>query len=135
MIIQANVSTPAEVSASSIIKEYDLDTMHISGNKGEDKEITITRVATEDTIHIYTSDDAYLTKIKKCVKSSPNSWKIVKVVERSDGTISGVMAVAPKNAISFRASCDNASRIISEEKKEALRERLKEHRHKRQLKN
>ena len=115
-------------------KQVNVEDLSIIGNKTEEREITISSTADEKVIHIYTSDNTYLTKIKKRVLANPSAWRIIKIIERRDGTITGVMAEAPKNALSFRTVAERDSTGISDAQKEALRVRLENYREKRSKK-
>ena len=106
-----------------ILKEYDLEELIISGNASDESEVCVTALKSEDFADIYTSDNVYLTKFKKLVEANPDAWKIVQVVERPDGTVSGVMLQVPKRCLSFRAGKE-ADRSLSEDQKTELRERL-----------
>lgn len=112
-----------------VLKEYDLEELIISGNPSDESEVCVTALKSEDVAEIYTSDNVYLTKFKKLVEANPDAWKIVNIVERSDGTISGVMLRAPKRCLSFRAGKE-IERVYTEEQKNALTERLKNMRNK-----
>ena len=105
------------------LREYDLEELTISGNASDESEVCVTALKSEDVADIYTSDNVYLTKFKKLVEANPDAWKITQVVERSDGTISGVMLRIPKRCLSFRAGKE-VERSLSEDQKEELRERL-----------
>ena len=105
------------------LKEYDLEELTISGNTSEESEVCVTALKSEDIANIYTSDNSYLTKFKKLIETNPDAWKITQVVERSDGTISGVMLQVPKRCLSFRAGKET-ERSLSEDQKAELRERL-----------
>ena len=105
------------------LKEYDLEELTISGNTSEESEVCVTALKSEDIANIYTSDNSYLTKFKKLIETNPDAWKITQVVERSDGTISGVMLQVPKRCLSFRAGKET-ERSLSEDQKTELRERL-----------
>ena len=115
-----------------ILKEYDLEELTISGNLSEESEVCVTALKSEDVADVYTSDNVYLTKFKKLIEANPDAWKITQVVERSDGTVSGVMLQAPKKCLSFRAGKE-VERIYTEEQKNALAERLRNMRSKKQL--
>ena len=106
------------------LKEYDLEELTISGNTSEESEVCVTALKSEDIANIYTSDNSYLTKFKKLIEINPDAWKITQVVERSDGTISGVMLQAPKKFISFRA-VERVGRVMTDEEKTAAAERLR----------
>ena len=111
------------------LKEYDLEELTISGNASEESEVCITVLKSEDVADVYTSDNVYLTKFKKLIEANPDVWKITQVVERSDGTVSGVMLRVPKRCLSFRAGKE-VERVYTEEQKNALAERLKNMRNK-----
>jgi hypothetical protein len=106
-----------------VLREYDLEEFTISGNPSDEAEVCVTALRSEDVANIYTSDNVYLTKFKKLIEANPDAWKITQVVERSDGTISGVMLQALKKCLSFRAGKE-AERSLSEDQKAELRERL-----------
>ena len=112
-----------------ILKEYDLEELAISGNASDESEVCVTALKSENTADLYTSDNVYLTKFKKLVEANPDAWKITRVVERPDGTVSGVMLQAPKKCLSFRAGKE-VERVYTEEQKNALAERLKNMRNK-----
>ena len=105
------------------LKEYDLEELAISGNTSDESEVCVTALKSEGFADVYTSDNSYLTKFKKLIEANPNAWKITQVVERSDGTVSGVMLQVPKRCLSFRAGKE-AERSLSEDQKAELRERL-----------
>lgn len=111
-------------SKPKILKEYDLEELTITGNASDESEVCITALRSEEIAEIYTSDNVYLTKFKKLIEANPDTWKIVQVVERSDGTVSGVMIQAPKKCLSFRAS-EKTGRIMTDEQKAAAAERLR----------
>lgn len=105
-----------------VLKEYELEELTISGNASDESEVCVTALKSEDVADLYTSDNVYLTKFKKLVEANPDAWKIVQVVERPDGTISGVMLQAPKKCLSFRAGKEVE---ISEERRQAAAERMR----------
>lgn len=107
-----------------LLKEYDLEELTISGNASDESEVCVTALKSEDIADIYTSDNVYLTKFKKLIEANPDAWKIIRVVERPDGTISGVTLQAPKKCLSFRAA-ERTGRIMTDEQKAAAAERLR----------
>ena len=105
-------------------KEYELDDINITGNSSEEQEITITSVKADGLMHIYTSDNSYLTKAKKCIRVNPEEWKITNIVFRKDGSISGVMITAPKKYLTFRKKKNPGNRSLSLENISKGRENL-----------
>lgn len=105
------------------LKEYDLETLTITGNTADESETTIILGKTEADADIYTSDNCYLTKFKKLIEANPDKWRIHTVVERRDGTISGVMVKSPKKSVSFRSGKD-VVREYTDEQMAMLKERL-----------
>lgn len=103
-------------------KEYKLEDLHITGNCSEEREITVATTADEDIIHVYTSDDVYLTKIKKLILTNPKDWILKNIVFGKDNVISGVMVQGPKNGLSLRAALE---REYSDEQKAAMAERAR----------
>ena len=82
-------------------KEYELDDLVIKGTSLEEQELVVTAMRSEDFFEAYTSDNTYLTKLKKMVAANPKDWEIEDVYE-SYGEITGVRFKAPKRALSFR---------------------------------
>lgn len=107
-----------------ILKEYDLEELTISGNPSDESEVCVTALKSENVADVYTSDNVYLTKFKKLIKANPDAWKITQVVERPDGTVSGVILQAPKKCLSFRAA-ERVGRVMTDEEKAAAVERLR----------
>ena len=103
-------------------QEYELENLHISGNCAEDREVTVTSVAADSRMRVYTSDDTWLTKIKKCVAANPKDWQIVNLIFHKDGTLSGVTAECPKRCLKLH---HGLKKSISEETIAASVERLK----------
>ncbi len=103
-------------------KEYELDDLIIKGVSVEEQELVVTAMRDEDFFEAYTSDNTYLTKLKKMVAANPKDWEIENVCE-SRGKITGVKFRAPKKLLSFRAS--SKINTLSDEQKAANAERLK----------
>ena len=82
-------------------KEYELDNLVVRNTPIEEQELTITAMRDEDFFEAYTSDNTYLTKLKKMVAANPKDWQITNIYE-SYGEITGVKFKAPKRALSFR---------------------------------
>lgn len=108
-------------------KIYDSEDLIIRGVAIEEQEIVINSVRDQDYIDVYTSDNMYLTKLKKLVAANPKEWKLFDVYEGRDG-INGVRFRAPKNLLSFRGKA--VERDLTEEQKQAIADRLKEARQK-----
>ena len=97
-------------------KEYDLGALVITKVSSDEQEAIFRVEAGDKCIHVYTSYNTYLTKLKKLVVANPDGWKITKVIERADGTISGVEAIGPKNGLSLKAKDRNTTPLTDEEK-------------------
>ena len=95
-------------------KEYDLNEINITKTKACESETSINIMKDEPNASIYTSDNVYLTKIKRAIIANPEEWKITNIIWRIDGSISGIMATAPKKYISLRSK-KNPGRLITEE--------------------
>lgn len=108
-------------------KTYVLEDLIITGNKKDDLECDIIHYADEKIATIYTSSNTWFTKIKKMMIANPSGWKIVTLVFRENGSLSGVKVECPKNAISLRSG---NSREVSEENRAAASQRLKAARNK-----
>ena len=102
-------------------QDYELDEISITNTQLDEMETTIVITKTEDELKLYTSDNIYLTKIKNAIKNGSLDWKIVDIIKRNDGSISGVKAIAPKTLITLRAK----NRELSDERLETLRQHVK----------
>ena len=105
-------------------KEYELEDLHITGNCAEEREVTTTMVDADNYMRIYTSIDSWFTKIKKCMAANPE-WKIVNLMFRKDGTLSGVSVEAPKRCFGLRVGLEQKRAPLTEEQKAARIETLK----------
>lgn len=103
-------------------KQYELEDLLIKGLSAEEQETTVNISRADDFLTVYTSDNTYLTKLKKLVAANPNEWEIIEIIE-AKGVISGIKLKAPKNLVSFREK--SVSREMSEEQRAAAAERLK----------
>lgn len=102
-------------------KQYELDDLIIRGVPIEEQELTIVAMRDEKFFEAYTSDNTYLTKLKKMVAANPKDWQITAIYE-SYGEITGVKFKAPKRALSFRT----ANTVeVSEEVRTARAEMMK----------
>lgn len=102
-------------------KTYDSEDLIIRGVAIEEQEIVINSVRDQDYIDVYTSDNIYLTKLKKLATANPKEWKLFDVYEGKDG-ITGVRFRAPKNLLSFRTG--TTEKVMTEEQKQAFREKM-----------
>lgn len=102
-------------------QDYELDEISITNTQLDEMETTIVITRTEDELRLYTSDNIYLTKIKNAIKSGSLDWKIIDIIKRNDGSISGVKAIAPKTLITLRSK----NRELSDEAKEKAAQTLK----------
>ena len=83
-------------------KIYDSEDLVIRGVPVNEQE-TIVNVARDQAyMEVYTSDNTYLTKLRKLMTISPDKWKLIDVYEVKDN-ISGVKVRAPKNLLSLRS--------------------------------
>lgn len=71
---------------------------------------------------VYTSDYSYMAKLDKFVDENPEEWR-VEAVNKSGDDITSKIYSCPVSCLSFRKKT-TAKRELSEEEKEALRERL-----------
>ena len=102
-------------------QDYELDNISITNTQLDEMETTIVITRIEGELRLYTSDNIYLTKIKNAIKSGSPDWKIVDIIKRNDGSISGIKAIAPKSLITLRAKKVE----LSDERLETLRQHVK----------
>lgn len=91
-----------KITKKDITKEYELEDLQITGVSTDEKEITVQASADADKMYIFTSDNVWLTKIKKKVLANPKDWKITNIEHAPDGQICGVFVEAPKDLLSLR---------------------------------
>ena len=98
-------------------------------NDVDEQETVITFMRGDKCIQIYTSDNTMLTKLRKLVGTDESMYKVkdVQYMKKSEDADTerypvGVTVEAPLNCLSLRAG---KKRELTEEEKEALRERMK----------
>ena len=96
----------------------------------EEKETTITHVYGDKLVEIYTCEQPMITKLDKCVAGG--SAVVVKEHKNSVGEVTGISYKLPLNCLSLRVSIPSG-RTLTEEQKEAARERLKKAREERRI--
>lgn len=108
-------------------KSYDTEDLVIRGVDSSEQETTIVALRNDDYMDVYTSDNTYLTKLKKLAATNPKEWSIIEVYEGRAG-INGVKFRAPKNLLTLRTG--TTERSITDEQRQVLRDRLKQAREK-----
>ena len=103
-------------------KEYVVEDLVIRGVDVDEQELIVNAMRDEDFLTVYTSDNIYLTKLKKLAVANPKEWEIVQIVE-AKGNILGVKFKAPKKLLSFRTA--TVERTMTDEQRAAAAERLK----------
>jgi hypothetical protein len=100
-------------------------------NDVDEQETVITYMRGDKCIEIYTSDNTTLTKLRKLVCTDGSVYKLKRVeymTKRNEETGEetklpvSVIVCAPMNCLSLRAG---KKRELTEEEREALRERMK----------
>ena len=76
-----------------------------------------------DKVKIYTSDNTFITKIKKAIKKNPSAWEII-VAGTMNGEIVGFDFVGPVNVIRI-GSGKKRTRNLTDEQRKALGDRLR----------
>lgn len=99
------------------------------GTPRNEAETTINIGYSNNSIKIYTSDNSMLTKIIKAASKNPEGWKCWCGGKDRDGNIHGYFFEAPKNAVRL-ASGSRKKKEVTEEMREAFRNRCKEAREK-----
>lgn len=74
----------------------------------------------ESTIHIFTSDNTVLTKLKKCMAKNAKDWQCYEAGRDKAGFVMGYNFIAPKRAIRFVSGNERP-----EEQRIAASERMK----------
>lgn len=97
----------------------------------EERETTITLGAYSSAMTIYTADNTMLTKLKKVLDANPDTVKCWEAGKDSNGNVTGYFFEMDKKHLSIRQSSGNN---MSEEQKDAFRERAKKMREEGKLK-
>lgn len=103
-------------------KEYIVEDLVIRGVDVDEQELIVNAMRDEEFFTVYTSDNIYLTKLKKLAAVNPKEWEIIQIVENK-GNILGVKFKAPKKLLSFRTA--TVERTMTDEQRAAAAERLK----------
>lgn len=103
---------------------------------GDEIETTITMLGNgSEGFRVYTTSNSMLTKIGKFLDDENTPWSIEKIERYADGVPSGYFfKCAVKNCLSLKAR-KAAGRELSDEEKEAARERMKKMVAERKLEN
>lgn len=88
----------------------------ISKLSTEEQEISIQSCRNEDIVHMYCSDNTWITKMDKLVEKSPSLFKVVKETDY------GKVYEFPKRLLSIRSSI--VTRNITEEQRKQMEENL-----------
>lgn len=97
-------------------KSYNLDTLKIKPTKECEQEVVATRVATDNNIVIYTSDNVILNKFKKLVQGE-SDWKFKDIYETNNGEVTGASIEGPIELITIRKQKIKKKELSPEEKK------------------
>lgn len=87
-----------------------------------DRETTIQSMADEKTFTFYSSENKWISKIKKLYEKYPEEV-VIKKIYFEDGKECSIMAELPKRWLKI-----SHPRIMSEEQKQAAAERFRKHR-------
>ena len=98
-------------------KSYNLDTLKIKSTKECEQEVVATRVATDDNIVIYTSDNVILNKFKKLVQGE-SDWKFKEIYETRSGEITGASIEGPFELITVRKQKIKKKELAPEKRKQ-----------------
>ena len=87
-----------------------------------EREVCITFYTDADTANVYSSDYSYMSKLDKLCAANPTEWKQIDEAYCGGDIVSKTYS-CPKQFISFRSKA--RSTVQTEEKKEAMRERMR----------
>jgi hypothetical protein len=89
----------------------------------EEQETHISYGKMDGVAKIYTSDLSEMIRFDNLVKKNPDQWKFIEQTMH-EGDIVGKFYECPKEFVSYRSK-KKAARELTEEQREALRERLR----------
>lgn len=95
-----------------------IETVHVDSCEAE---TSVGWYRGDDNIHIFTSDNTTLTRLKKCMIKNPEGWKCYESGRDRAGFVMGYNFIAPKKALRFVGGNEK-----SEEQKAAASKRMKE---------
>lgn len=111
------MTTKKEIST---LKPDDLKSISCSM---DEQETTFTAYRSDTSWNLWVSDNVMLTKIKKLWGKAPEDCKLVRIERNRDGGIAGYEFEISKKCVGLRAP-----KVLSEEQRAALRDRLTQHR-------
>lgn len=95
----------------------DFEVMHVASCEAE---TTINWMRGDTTVHIFTSDNTVLTKLKKCMAKNFDQWTCTEAGRDSEGYVMGYNFIAPKKAVRLTGGNER-----TEEQKAAAAERMR----------
>ena len=99
----------------------------------EEQEFTLTSMREEELVYCFCSDNQMLIKLKEAMKQNPEEYKCYIKSRYADGSISGYEFRFPKKYLKFLIRERNYT--MSEEQREASKERMRKAREVKSLKN
>lgn len=105
------------ITRKKITSIEEFEVMHVASCEAE---TTIGWMRGDETIHIFTSDNTVLTKLKKCMIKNPNQWTCTEAGRDSEGYVTGYNFIAPKKAVRLTSGNER-----TEEQKAIASERMK----------
>lgn len=90
----------------------------------DERETSVSFGYQDSDAQIFTSDNTVITKLKKCALKDPTAWKCYEA-GRIGGSVTGYFFVTKKKNISFRAKLEKEKRVLSEEERKMLGDRLR----------
>lgn len=99
----------------------------------EERETIFNIFKGDKVVKIFCSDDQYLTKLKKNLKEGSDAWKCWEGTRDSEGNITGYFFETDVSNICLRAG-NRKKKILTEEQKEAARQRFAKARAERKVK-
>lgn len=106
-----------------------IQSLSFSGIPGDEQETVIIFGRNSNAASVETTDSTILTKLKKCVATSPDEWVLTNVTtspNESDPTkITSICFECPKKFITLRSKFLSPRELTEEERQEAS-ERMKQ---------
>lgn len=106
-----------------------IQSLSFSGVSTDEQETVIVFSRNSNTASVETTDSTVLTKLKKCVATSPGEWALTNVTtnpnEPDPMKITSICFECPKKLISLRSKSTSPRELTEEERQEAS-ERMKQ---------
>lgn len=105
-------------------KQITVDQIEAVRCNTDEAETTFIIERNSDIVKVWSSDNTYITKLKRCMKQNPDEFKCFEGSRDQDNYMTGYFFEFPKKRVSIRSK-QNKKRTLSDEQKAQATQRLK----------